>query len=292
MNTDSKYTLRELTDSAVRRLTAVYPDGEARMLLRIIYEELKGWSQVDRVILADQPVTQYFADKVNGIVERLLRHEPIQYIFSSARFYGLQLKVTPAVLIPRQETEELVDMIVSDYRDRTDLRIIDLCTGSGCIAVALARNLPFPEVEGVDNSAEALEVARENAKLLKVSVDFRLVNVLEMPEPTEGEYDIVVSNPPYIVPSEKKEMEQNVLDYEPSAALFVPENDPFLFYKAISRWSLKSLAAGGRIYFEINPLFAAELKRWMTAEGWADVELFADMQKKQRFLRAQKPVDQ
>ena len=283
--------LAEVVAEAAGRLRKVYPEGEARMMVRIIFEQLKGYTQTDMIMKATDPVSPFIQRKVGEAVDRLLRNEPIQYIFQSARFYGLNLKVTPAVLIPRQETEELVDMIVRDADGQTDLRVLDLCTGSGCIAVALGRNLVFPSVEGVDISEEALEVARENAKNLKVNVRFEEADVLNLPPQKLPTWDVIVSNPPYVLPDEKTSMPANVLDFEPARALFVPEDNPLIFYKAIERYALTALRPGRRIYFEINPLEATALRDYMISAGWQNVELLPDDQKKLRFLRAQKPED-
>lgn len=278
-------TVKELADVTRRRLAPRFGDGEARWMVRLMMEEVKNYSSVDVAVRGDFDAGETAERRFDEITSRLLKGEPIQYIFGRARFYGMNLKVSPAVLIPRPETEELVDMIVKDWSNRRDLQVLDMCTGSGCIAIALARNLPFAEVDAIDISPEALAVARENASELKADVRFREEDALHMPE-ADGEYDIIVSNPPYIAEHERAEMEANVLEHEPALALFVPDDDPLRFYTAIARYALKALKEGGRLYFEINPLYAPSLQKEMTAMGWNDVRILPDMQKKNRFLIA------
>ena len=258
-------------------------------MVRIIFSQLKNYTQVDLIVKADEEVSDFIAGKVDAIVSRLLDHEPIQYIFGSATFYGITLKVTPDTLIPRPETEELVDMIVRRADGRTDLHVTDLCTGSGCIAIALARTLRLPHVTAVDISDKALAVARENAALTKTRIRFVEADVLNLDAPAEATDDIIVSNPPYIAMSESASMDRNVLDYEPALALFVPDSDPLKFYAAISSYALKALKTGGQLYFEINPLFADRLRDEMAGAGWADIDIICDMQKQKRFLSATRP---
>lgn len=282
-------TLAQCARRAADRLSATYADSEAAWLVRVIFEELKGYTKVDMVVKASDEVSDYLAAKVDGVVDRLLNHEPVQYIFGNARFYGLKFKVTRDTLIPRPETEELVDMIVRDADGRSDMRVLDVCTGSGCIAVALGRNLVFPQISATDISDSALCVARENAAALKVKVAFSHVDALHMSGPSEPIYDVVVSNPPYIMPDERAAMSANVLDYEPHTALFVPENDPLVFYKAIEAFAFYALSDGGRLYFEINPRLASQLSGYLSAHGWVDVDVVRDMQKLNRFITATRP---
>lgn len=281
-------TLRQLCDSATRKLSCHYPEGESRWMVRIIMEHLKGYSPVDLVIKANDEISDFIEGKVEAIVKRLLADEPIQYIFSEARFYGMKLKVTPSVLIPRPETEELVDMIVKKLGNRNDLKVLDACTGSGCIAIALSRNLPFSRVDAFDISQEALAIAEENGKSLKAHIDFFQADALDMPSAKE-EYDIIVSNPPYIAEHERKDMEPNVLLHEPESALFVPDSNPLLFYRAIASYSLQALRPGGMLYFEINPLYSTQLSEEMASQGWQDVTVSLDMQQRRRFLSATAP---
>lgn len=281
--------LDELRRATVKRLGEVYPRGEALWLWREMLMRIKGWGQVELAIKAGDEVSEYLQRKVEEVTERLLRKEPVQYIFSMAEFYGLQLKVTPDVLIPRPETAEMVDMIVKWADGRTDLRVLDLCTGSGCIAVALARNLKFAQIAAIDLSSKALTVAAENVKALKVKVNLNLGDALQLKDETSPKYDIIVSNPPYIAESERASMDSNVVDHEPQMALFVPDSDPLRFYHAIARYAMTALVSGGVLYFEINPLYAIRLREELQQQGWDDVVVEADMQGLNRFIHCVHP---
>lgn len=272
----------------VRRLTnelaPLYGSGEAKAMTRLIFHYLKGWSQTDLVINADRPVSEYLLEKIVSITSRLSAGEPLQYVIGEARFYGMNLKVNPDVLIPRPETEELVDLIVKENRE-SDLRVLDIGTGSGAIAMALARNLKFPEITAIDVSEAALEVARENARELNARIKFIRCDIFEWhPEPDS--LDIIVSNPPYIAEREMSGMESNVLDYEPHEALFVPDDDPLVYYRRIAKIGRSALATGGRIYFEINPLYADMLVEMMMAECYSNVTVIQDISHRKRFLCA------
>lgn len=281
--------LDELRRATVKRLGEVYPRGEALWLWREMLMRIKGWGQVELAIKAGDEVSEYLQRKVEEVTERLLRKEPVQYIFGMAEFYGLQLKVTPDVLIPRPETAEMVDMIVKWADGRTDLRVLDLCTGSGCIAVALARNLKFAQIAAIDLSSKALAVAAENVKALKVKVNLKLGDALQLKDETSPKYDIIVSNPPYIAESERASMDSNVVDHEPQMALFVPDSDPLRFYHAIARYAMTALVSGGVLYFEINPLYAIRLREELQQQGWDDVVVEADMQGLNRFIHCVHP---
>lgn len=275
--------------ATVKRLGEVYPRGEALWLWREMLMRIKGWGQVELAIKAGDEVSEYLQRKVEEVTERLLRKEPVQYIFGMAEFYGLQLKVTPDVLIPRPETAEMVDMIVKWADGRTDLRVLDVCTGSGCIAVALARNLKFAQISAIDLSSKALAVATENVKALKVKVNLKLGDALQLKDETSPKYDIIVSNPPYIAESERASMDSNVVDHEPQMALFVPDSDPLRFYHAIARYAMTALVSGGVLYFEINPHYAIRLREELQQQGWDDVVVEADMQGLNRFIHCVHP---
>lgn len=278
-------TYGNLAAQARARLETHYPPGEARAMVRVIFERLKGFTATDMAIKSDEEASDFIAGKVEQTVDRLIADEPIQYIFGVADFYGLEFKVTPDVLIPRPETAELVDIIVDENKERKELAVMDLCTGSGCIACSLARNLPFSNVSAVDISDAALAVAKENAAALKTTVDFRHADVLHMDAQT-GMYDIIVSNPPYIAEKEKAAMEANVLDHEPHSALFVPDSDPLLFYRAIAGYASESLKPGGSLYLEINPDYTDMLRDTLAKNGFTDIDIRRDSFGKNRFAVA------
>lgn len=261
-------------------LTPLYGEGEAKAMTRLIFHNLKGWSVTDLVINADQPVSQYIADKINNIVAQLNTGMPLQYILGEARFYGMDLKVSPAVLIPRQETEELVDLIVTQNKSN-DLNVLDICTGSGAIAIALARNLPFSKVEALDISEDALKIAQINAEDKHAGIKFDCADIFKW-NPQSDFYDIIVSNPPYIAEKEKVDMDKNVLDFEPHIALFVPDDDPLRFYKRIAEVASVGLKRGGKLYLEINPLYADRLKTLLESK-FKDVVIIKDISGRNRF---------
>ncbi len=243
-------TVKELSSHIQSRLS---DDPEARALERIIFEDVLLMRPIDIVVNPDRELPEFIPPKITGILDRLTAGEPIQYILGHARFYGLDLRVTPDTLIPRPETEELVDIIVKRYARLPDLRIIDIGTGTGAIAIALARTLKFPKITAVDISGKALEIAGHNASNLSVKIDFVLGDILKLHP--EEHFDIAVSNPPYVLDSERKNMEAKVLDHEPASALFVPDDNPLRFYNAIRR-----NVSADAYYFEINPLCAKKFE--------------------------------
>lgn len=270
-------------------LTPLYPSNEIEGIIRIIFDHLKHWSAVDIVLHRDDILSDYITEKIDNILYRLKRHEPIQYIIGEGRFFGRTFKVTPDTLIPRQETEELVEMIIKDFENIDDLQILDIGTGSGCIAISLAFNLPFSIVTGIDISLKAIEIATENAKSMKAHrVSFHTADIFTL-LPQQDSLDIIVSNPPYIANSEKADMEANVLNYEPHSALFVSDNDPLCFYIAISDFAKTALREGGKLFFEINPIYAEQLKEVLIEKGFCNVEICLDIHNRKRFARAQKP---
>jgi release factor glutamine methyltransferase len=226
------------------------------------------------------------ADTIFDIVSMLKLQKPIQYILGEADFFGLNLIVTPDVLIPRQETEELVDWIIKSSGN-TPYSILDIGTGSGCIAISLAANLKNSQVTAIDISPAALEIAAKNAVNNNVSIDFHIVDIFN----TNGSvpnapFDIVVSNPPYVRELEKAQMKANVLDYEPHTALFVSDSDPLIFYRAIAQKTIKILNPKGALYFEINEAFGEELFQLFNSFGYKEIEIRKDLNGKDRMLKA------
>ena len=269
-----------------RRLLPEYGQGETQAIIRIIFQYLKGWDAAHIFMNEDKEVSPEVAASIERIMARLERHEPIQYITGIAPFYGIEFHVDRRVLIPRPETERLVDMVVDADGSRDDLRVLDICTGSGCIAIALARNLRFPKVEALDISADALAVARENARSLNVDVTFEQADIFKW-KPEESAYDVMVSNPPYIALSERDAMEANVLDYEPEMALF-PGDDPLIFYSRIAEVAAIGLKPSGQVYLEINPKFAEATAGVLRHAGLTDVELSRDIHGDYRYAKAVK----
>lgn len=278
-------TLKELKKHIVTSLAHAVGGTEAEAMARVIFEDVLG---VDTVAAALNPDRQLCSESVEP-VETILRRvseggEPLQYVLGNCLFHGLKLNVTPAVLIPRPETSGLVDIVVDTAAGRPDLRVLDVGTGSGAIAIALARTLPFCSVTAVDVSADALEVARGNCRELGVkNVKTVLRDVLRQGLPSE-EFDIIVSNPPYVQESERVAMSERVLAHEPSVALFVPDSDPLVFYRRIVEGC--RMQASVKLFFEINPLLANDVKALLESSGCDEVEILRDYRGKQRYATA------
>jgi len=276
-----------------RQLAQVYDDGEAKALARMVYEVRYGLSFADICIGKD---TQLSADNQTELAEialRLERQEPIQYVLGQAEFCSRTFMVNEHVLIPRPETAELCQWIVSEVGGErlaeSGYSILDIGTGSGCIAVTLAAELPDARVTAWDISEEALQVARQNAKRTHVHVSFEQVDALApRPLPLAPTWNLIVSNPPYICNKERARMEPNVLEHEPHTALFVPDDDPLLFYRAIARYGQAALARGGWLYFEINPLYATALCDMLSMMSYHDIQIKEDQFGKQRMIRARR----
>lgn len=271
-----------------RRLARIYGEHEAKAVARMVYEIRYGLSWSDLLMGRDATVP---SEELEQMAWRLEHQEPVQYVLGQTEFYGRTFLVNEHVLIPRPETEELCQWIAT--AEKSPDRILDIGTGSGCIAITLALMCFQAEVMAWDISAEALIVARENAARLHASVSFRQVDVLHLPSsfPDGGvreEFSLIVSNPPYICNKERTEMKRNVLDYEPPTALFVPDNDPLLFYRAITRFAQTALKSEGSLYFEMNPLYVEEMRQMLYEHGFRKIEIRKDQYGKQRMVRAQR----
>lgn len=275
-------TYRELW----RTLEPLYGNGEARAITDYVLDVCFGLSKADILCGAVDEMTAEKTAELNKIFGRLMEGEPVQYVLGRAEFSGRWFSVRPGVLIPRPETEELCAWITADSKVSASPKVLDIGTGSGCIAITLQLDMPESKVTAWDISADALDVAHENAQQLGANVNFVKQDALNAKP--EGEWDVIVSNPPYICEKEKKDMAVNVLEHEPHTALFVPDTDPLLFYRAITRLAVQTLNKGGRLYFEINPIYADDTCRMMRAEGMTAVELRSDMYGKQRMAKGVK----
>ena len=278
------------------RLTGVYPVTEAQAVVRMLLEELAGLSLADLYAGGIDRLDDAQRQQIERGMARLEEGEPIQYVLGRACFCGRSFAVAPGVLIPRPETEELCRLIMNTHPSES-LNILDIGTGSGCIAITLALEMPDAEVEAVDISPEALAIAEANAARLGAKVSFHQYDILSEDSPPLGrgrgwvapstpKYDIIVSNPPYICERERADMERNVLDYEPHTALFVPDDDPLLFYRTIGQKALAMLAPGGILCFEINPLYCDQLIELLRSQGYGEVEAVSDSFGKRRFVTA------
>ncbi|MGN1265664.1 MAG: peptide chain release factor N(5)-glutamine methyltransferase [Muribaculaceae bacterium] len=277
-------TTQQMTSYIKQALAETYPEGEVRAFVRILFEEWLHYSTVDIYLRADCEVPDFVEQKMRRAVERLLAQEPIQHIVGVAHFHGHRFKVDRHTLIPRPETEQLVDMII-DQNPATDLRVLDIGTGSGCIAISLARAMKFAQVTAFDVSQAALDVAAGNASALGAKVKFCLTDILSA-KPSDNQFDIIVSNPPYICHNEKSQMESNVLLYEPHTALFVPDDDPLLFYRAIAQYASRALSPNGKLYFEINAAYGNATAQLLKQHAFTDIEIVRDFYGRDRFVSA------
>ena len=271
--------IKSLISDIQSRLETVYPADEAEALAWWLAEETTGLSRSQ--ILTGCKITKNFA-YMQDFVERLLHFEPIQYIFGHTLWCGLDLKLTPATLIPRPETAELVEAIAHSFPHSTaPFKVLDIGTGSGCIALAIKKIHPEWQVTGIDISAEAIQVAKENALRNHLDADFQVADIFDFNEKIFNSFDIVVSNPPYICESEKVSMRPNVLDYEPSTALFVPDDDPLRFYRRIAELHL-----GKQLFFEINEAYPNELQAMLRQLDYTDIQITNDIYGKPRIIQA------
>lgn len=275
-------SLPEVKRAFIASLSGMYEAEEATAIFGMVCERMLGIRRAD--VESGARITESDINRLNGVLDRLRSNEPVQYILGEAPFMDMWLKVNPAVLIPRPETEELVHLIVQRNTEM-GLRVADLGTGSGCIAIGLAKRLNRAEVTGIDISAEALKVARANASLTGVNVNFKSLDILS-DEAQLTDLDIIVSNPPYISRKEENELAAHVRQSEPHLALFVPNGDPLLFYKAIVRHALRGLVRGGQLFFECHHSFASDVAKMCYKQGLVDVVMIADMQGRPRFVAA------
>lgn len=273
--------LNELFQSSSYQLQALYSQEESESLVFWLFEEYLGKSRID--LLSNHVVETIPIDFENALHE-LMGGKPIQYITGKAPFYGREFLVNSSVLIPRNETEELVHLIIKE-NNHAGIRILDIGTGSGCIPITLALEIKNSTLFGLDISEKALSVAAKNADSLGATVDFQKCDILEEEIPFHH-LDIIVSNPPYVKISEKKIMHENVLNYEPHLALFVDDDDPLLFYKHIAKKAKRVLKPHGRLYFEINEALGNETVDLLTEYGYTEVMLLKDLNGKNRMVRA------
>jgi release factor glutamine methyltransferase len=274
-------TIQEASAYISESLTKLYPEQEIRGFTNIILDHLTGLSRTNQLLSPGLLLTQKSEEQMYNIIEQLKLSKPIQYIIGKCWFFDLIFEVSGSVLIPRPETEELVDWIIKDNTTISP-SILDIGTGSGCIAVSLAKNISG-KVSAVDVSAEALYIARRNASANNTNVEFFQIDILT--ESIPGPFDIIVSNPPYVTLAQKKEMHSNVLDYEPHLALFVPEDDPLLFYRVIASFASKNLKSGGKLFFEINEELPQQTEQLVADFGF-ETELRKDLNGKYRMLKA------
>jgi release factor glutamine methyltransferase len=277
-------TIKDIRLYLADELSGLYPEPEIRAISGLIIKTLFRLPALQSLALPETPVLHRDAGKISRICSELRKGKPIQYILGETSFYNCQIRVNSETLIPRPETEELVDLIIKENKGFRG-KILDVGTGSGCIAIALAINLPGTEVTGIDISDGAVGLAAENAKDNHTSVRFIKADIFSIDPVLFAETDIIVSNPPYIRDSEKRQIARNVLDFEPHSALFVPDSDPLVHYRAILDLAEKSLNPGGKIYFEINEAMGDSVADLLKASGFSAIQVIKDLNGRKRIVK-------
>ena len=270
-----------------QQLKEIYIENEIDSLFFIALEYVTSISKIEYILQKEEEISEEKLIELKFILEELTKNNPIQYITKNAYFYGLNFYVNEKVLIPRQETNELVDWVLMSVTHSKPIKILDIGTGSGCIAITLKKNLPLSEVFAIDISNEAIQIAQKNANDNEVEINFLQKNILEIND-LKSNFDIIISNPPYVRELEKLEMAPNVLDNEPHLALFVPDNNPLLFYEKITEIALKNLTEDGMLFFEINQYLSEETKKMIENKGFKNVTLRKDLQENYRMILAKK----
>ncbi len=274
-----------VTQYAINELKDTYPQEEIRSICRLIFSDIFQYTNIEIHLKKYDCLPESFVNKFYAVVKELKQGKPVQYIIGETEFAGLRFRIDGSTLIPRPETEELVRWTLESAR--SGMRILDIGTGSGCIAITLAKLGPDVSVCGMDISSDALIVAKENAERNETEVLFGEGDILDGADGWKGPYDMIISNPPYVRESEKEWMERRVLSYEPERALFVPDDDPLLFYRAIARFGRTHLAPGGLLFVEINEALEAETACLLQESGYAAVTGRKDLFGKPRFIRAE-----
>ena len=269
------------------QLMESYPKNEIDSFFYGLIDHYLEMSKIDFALYPNRLLSISQMNELKSSLNQLKKQIPLQYIIGQTSFKGLSFRVTPSVLIPRPETEELVEWAIGSVKPNTAQRILDIGTGSGCIAISLATEFPEADITAIDISKSALQIAKKNAKKHQVSIDFQSSNILEDFN-TSDSYDLIISNPPYVTISEKKQMNANVLDHEPHSALFVPDSDPLLFYNAIGCFASQHLSNKGTLFFEINEQYGKSVVALLKELEFHDIELRKDFRGKDRMIRAKK----
>jgi release factor glutamine methyltransferase len=278
----SNRSIKKVISKIKSELKGIYPDYEIEGFIRLIFEYVLGYSIVQLHLNQETEVSLNNLSRINEIIEDLKKQKPIQYILGETEFYDLRFKVTSSVLIPRQETEELVDLIIKENK-KDGVKILDVGSGSGCIAISLAKNIKKSNVTAIDISESALQIVRQNSILNKVEIETLQQDILTVPK-FDRKFDIIASNPPYVTDSEKGLMNKNVLENEPHLALFVPNSEPLKFYEAITKFAKDHLNKDGKLYFEINESYGKETVMLLKESGFSNVMLFKDLNGKDRIV--------
>ncbi|WP_115462033.1 peptide chain release factor N(5)-glutamine methyltransferase [Winogradskyella aurantiaca] len=288
-------SLGKIKKSFQTNLENIYESEEIDSIFFIVLDHVLNKTRIQYSMDPDYEPSEKELVKIDGILSKLIHQEPIQYIIGETEFFGLKFKVNKSVLIPRQETEELIDLILKlngEWESKKPLNVLDMGTGSGCIAITLAKHIPNSTVTAIDISQKALEVARTNALYNDVEIRFQQQDILKIKSLQDGNnttnlVDIIVSNPPYVREMEKRDIQPNVLDFEPELALFVSDSDPLVFYQAISEFAVNNLRIGGWLFFEINQYLGLEMQQLLNNMGFKNVKIIKDLFGKDRMAKAQ-----
>ncbi|PTX22299.1 release factor glutamine methyltransferase [Pontibacter mucosus] len=279
-------TVQQLQQHIRESIKTAYPEPEAGSIAQLVLEHVLQKNRMQLSLAQQQEVNPEQETQLKQMVQRLQQQEPVQYVLGVAHFYGLELLVDERVLIPRPETEELVDLVLREHKGQDGLQVLDICAGSGCIPLALAANLRNAEVYGLEVSEGALEVAKANAAKYNLNINWLQADIFEpVPRITPASLDIITSNPPYVLEEEKGQMRENVLQYEPHLALFVPDQDPLKYYRRIAEVAQQLLKKGGKLYFEINERYGQQVQDLLLQLGFAEARVVQDLFGKDRIVR-------
>ena len=278
-------TVNDYKKQFLTTLPAFYGETEAVNLFYLTMEFVLGVNKAACILNSSEQISEQKIQQLQQVTNRLQNNEPIQYIFEKAWFFGYEFRVSPATLIPRPETEELVDWVLTEMKKMPEKkwRVLDIGTGTGCIPITIKKEFPLATVSAIDVSEEALKIAKENAETLQAEIHFIQQDILKTEELET--FDIIISNPPYVRNLEKEEIKGNVLQHEPHLALFVADNDPLIFYRKITELAHKSLTENGMLFFEINQYLGKEMKE-MVSEYYQTIELRKDLQGNDRMMKA------
>lgn len=283
--------IKDIANIFRTELKDIYPCSEIEAMIAVSVNETLGLTKGELEINGDRLLKVPDYEKLRKIVGKLKEKQPLQYILGTVEFYGCKLRVNEHVLIPRPETEELVDWIIGDSRSmKPDIQILDIGCGSGCIPIALKKHIPDATVSALDISEEALMIAKANSILNHTRIAFLQADILNIDPKSEHstrKFNIIVSNPPYVKLSEKEKIDKNVIDFEPHEALFVNDNDPMIFYKIIAEFALHNLSENGKIYFEINESMGEGIKEILTTKNFRNIEVRMDISGKDRMVKAE-----
>lgn len=284
-------TVKDAYNQFKAQLAPLYSAQEADAMASLVLSDLTGYSKAKLKAFADDRISQEHQLQLHQILKELATGKPVQYVLDHADFYGLDFKVTPATLIPRPETEELVQWVLETLSDVNQPTVLDIGTGSGCIPITIKHQMPDSKVFAIDISSDALTVAIDNARMNEVEVTFVEADILNMQaeEIEKQNYQVIISNPPYVTETDKLQMHKNVTEFEPHTALFVPDINPLLFYIAITDFAATHLTKGGFLFFEINESYGTETIEMMKQKGFVNAELRQDLMGRDRMIRAEWP---